>query len=70
MSEEKKKETFTISQKGFLAVFLDHSFYIEIPRLMHSRMYHFIKNGIFRNAELGVGFFFVLSGFFNYVLIA
>lgn len=54
----------------FLAVFLFHSFYTESQAVMNSGAYHFVKKDLFGNGNLGVNFFFVLSGFLiTYLLI-
>ncbi|MFN8277106.1 MAG: acyltransferase [Chitinophagales bacterium] len=54
----------------FFSVFLFHSFYTEVPEVLHSPMYRFVKNDVFGNGNLGVNFFFVLSGFLiTYLLI-
>ncbi len=47
----------------FLVVFFYHGFYTEFDRLSNSPIYQFIKFDIFGNGNLGVNFFFVLSGF-------
>lgn len=47
----------------FLSVFFYHSFHTEIPEIKNSASYHFIKWDIFGNGNIGVNFFFVLSGF-------
>ncbi len=54
----------------FLTVFLYHSFYTEKIEILNNSTYHFIKKKIFYNGDLGVNFFFVLSGFLiTYLLI-
>lgn len=54
----------------FLSVFFHHSFYTEIPIILESDAYQFITKDLFRNGNLGVNFFFVLSGFLiTYLLI-
>lgn len=47
----------------FLSVFLFHSFHTTYPSINKSEIYHFVKRDIFGNGNLGVNFFFVLSGF-------
>lgn len=55
---------------SFLAVFLYHSFSTPIPALQQSAVYQFVKNFLFGNGNLGVNFFFVLSGFLiTYLLL-
>lgn len=54
----------------FLSVFFFHSFYTESDVIRNSSLYGFIKWEIFGNGNLGVNFFFVLSGFLiTYLLI-
>lgn len=47
----------------FLSVFLFHSFHTNYDFIKNEPIYSFIKFGIFGNGNLGVNFFFVLSGF-------
>jgi peptidoglycan/LPS O-acetylase OafA/YrhL len=47
----------------FLSVFFYHSFHTEVVEVKMSDTYHFITKEIFGNGNLGVNFFFVLSGF-------
>jgi len=55
----------------FLAVFLYHSFATSSPEIKNSSLYHLVKHFLFRNGNLGVNFFFVLSGFLiTYLLLA
>jgi len=55
---------------AFLGVFFYHSFYTEIDAIKATDEYRFIK-GVFANGNLGVDFFFVLSGFLIiYLLIS
>ena len=54
----------------FLAVFFFHSFHTEFQEIKSDEYYTLIKKGIFGNGNLGVNFFFVLSGFLiTYLLI-
>lgn len=54
----------------FLSVFFFHSFYTEIDSIKSQSAYYFVKKDIFGNGNLGVNFFFVLSGFLiTYLLI-
>jgi len=54
----------------FLSVFLFHSFHTEFSELKDDQIYLFFKKAIFGNGNLGVNFFFVLSGFLiTYLLI-
>ena len=54
----------------FLAVFLFHSFHTDYDALRDTPIYQFIKRDVFGNGNLGVNFFFVLSGFLiTYLLI-
>lgn len=54
-----------------LFVFLFHSFHTEVPEILNSSTYEFVKFDIFGNGNLGVNFFFVLSGFLiTYLLIS
>lgn len=54
----------------FLSVFFFHSFHTDFDYIKTTDIYHFIKKGIFGNGNLGVNFFFVLSGFLiTYLLI-
>ena len=47
----------------FLSVFLFHSFSTNYSNINESTTYIFIKKTLFGNGNLGVNFFFVLSGF-------
>ena len=47
----------------FLSVFFYHSFYTQYDSILYSPWYQFIKKDVFGNGNLGVNFFFVLSGF-------
>lgn len=54
----------------FLAVFFFHSFHTEYDYIKSDAVYQFIKFNVFENGNLGVNFFFVLSGFLiTYLLI-
>lgn len=54
----------------FLSVFFFHSFHTEFDHIRSSSTYHLIKSEIFGNGNIGVNFFFVLSGFLiTYLLI-
>ncbi|MEQ8303247.1 MAG: acyltransferase [Cyclobacteriaceae bacterium] len=54
----------------FLSVFFFHSFYTESEFLKSLPIYIFVKYTLFGNGNLGVNFFFVLSGFLiTYLLI-
>jgi peptidoglycan/LPS O-acetylase OafA/YrhL len=54
----------------FLSVFFYHSFTTSFDYILNNPAYHFIKKDIFGNGNLGVNFFFVLSGFLiTYLLI-
>lgn len=48
---------------SFLSVFFYHSFFTEFENIKNSGLYYFIKKDVFGNGNLGVNFFFVLSGF-------
>ncbi|NTW31916.1 MAG: acyltransferase [Bacteroidetes bacterium] len=47
----------------FLSVFFYHSFFTEFSEIKNSGIYHFVKRDLFGNGNIGVNFFFVLSGF-------
>lgn len=54
----------------FLSVFFFHSFHTEFEHVKKINLFHFIKKDIFGNGNIGVNFFFVLSGFLiTYLLI-
>ncbi len=54
----------------FLSVFFFHSFFSDNASILNSTSYLFVKKGLFANGNLGVNFFFVLSGFLiTYLLI-
>jgi peptidoglycan/LPS O-acetylase OafA/YrhL len=54
----------------FFLVFGYHSFYTEIPEIANHSTYLFLKKEVFGNGNLGVNFFFVLSGFLITLLLA
>lgn len=47
----------------FLSVFFFHSFHTDYDYIKNSSVYYFVKHFLFGNGNLGVNFFFVLSGF-------
>lgn len=54
----------------FLSVFLFHSFHTEYAYILESKLYQLVKRDVFGNGNIGVNFFFVLSGFLiTYLLI-
>jgi len=54
----------------FLSLFLFHSFHTEYIYIINNPIYHFVKKNICGNGNIGVNFFFVLSGFLiTYLLI-
>jgi len=54
----------------FLSVFLFHSFHTNVEEIKSNEIYDFITNFVFKNGNLGVNVFFVLSGFLiTYLLI-
>jgi peptidoglycan/LPS O-acetylase OafA/YrhL len=77
MSHPKKEpnpETYFKNLNGlrflcFLSVFFYHCFDTQFNHISTSHVYRFVKYGIFSNANLGVNFFFVLSGFLITFLI-
>jgi peptidoglycan/LPS O-acetylase OafA/YrhL len=55
---------------SFLGVFLSHSFYSKNDGIENQEWYKVVKGNIFRDGDLGVSFFFVLSGFLiTYLLL-
>lgn len=55
----------------FVVIFFYHSFHTEFEYIKDSNLYYFITRTIFGNGNIGVNFFFVLSGFLiTYLLIA
>ena len=55
---------------SFLAVFFFHSFHTENEAVKSDSLYIFITKKLFTNGNLGVNFFFVLSGFLiTYLLL-
>ncbi len=71
----KKEKVFFPNLDGlrffcFLSVFLFHSFATDYKYIADSNLYWFVKKIIAGNGNLGVNFFFVLSGFLiTYLLI-
>ena len=54
----------------FLSVFFYHSFYTEYSYIKEAPFYKFVKFQLLANANIGVNFFFVLSGFLiTYLLL-
>lgn len=54
----------------FFSVFIAHSFHSDYDKIYNSKFYFFLKDDVFGNGNLGVNFFFVLSGFLiTYLLI-
>lgn len=54
----------------FLSVFFFHSFATTNPGILSSELYNFLKGTLFANGNMGVNFFFVLSGFLiTYLLL-
>lgn len=54
----------------FLSVFFYHSFDTPFSYIRNSEVHQFVRGGVFEHANLGVNFFFVLSGFLiTYLLI-
>jgi peptidoglycan/LPS O-acetylase OafA/YrhL len=54
----------------FLSVFFYHSFDTSFGYIRQSEAHQFVRQGLFEHANLGVNFFFVLSGFLiTYLLI-
>lgn len=47
----------------FLSVFFFHSFYTDFDYIKNAEGYRIVKNDVFGNGNIGVNFFFVLSGF-------
>ncbi len=75
MSETKKSKIFFPNLDGlrffsFFIVFLTHALSTDNPAIMQLSWYKLIKVRMFSDGELGVSFFFVLSGFLiSYLLI-
>lgn len=73
--QDKQQQIFFENLDGlrflcFLSVFFFHSFYTEYQWIKNNEYYILIKKEIFGNGNLGVNFFFVLSGFLiTYLLI-
>ncbi len=56
---------------SFLAVFFFHSFHSDFEHIKTNNTYTFLTDFLFANGNLGVNFFFVLSGFLiTYLLLA
>ena len=67
-AHQKKNKLFFENLDGlrffcFLSVFLFHSFFTEFDYIKNDSTYTFIKKFLFANGNLGVNFFFVISGF-------
>ena len=75
ISETKKSKIFFPNLDGlrffsFFIVFLTHALSTDNPAIMQLSWYRLIKVRMFSDGELGVSFFFVLSGFLiSYLLI-
>lgn len=75
MNTMKKKKIYFENLDGlrflcFLSVFFFHSFHTEYDYIKENPFYHFLKKDVFGNGNIGVNFFFVLSGFLiTYLLI-
>jgi peptidoglycan/LPS O-acetylase OafA/YrhL len=55
---------------SFLIVFFSHSFFTANEEIISQRWYQILKKDIFLDGDLGVSFFFVLSGFLiTYLLL-
>lgn len=53
----------TIRFLCFLSVFFHHSFFTTSDKILNSEQYRILTRDVFGNGNLGVNFFFVLSGF-------
>ena len=54
----------------FLSVFFFHSFHTDLESIKNNQTYLFFTKTLFKNGNLGVNCFFVLSGFLiTYLLI-
>ncbi len=75
MAEKQKSKIFFPNLDGlrffsFFIVFLTHSLSTENATILNSSWYHGIKMRMFSDGEIGVSFFFVLSGFLiSYLLL-
>jgi len=74
-SQENKTRVFFPNLDGlrffcFLSVFLYHSFATDYEAIRGTQLYYWVKYFLARNGNLGVNFFFVLSGFLiTYLLL-
>ena len=74
--KDKKTKIFFPNLDGlrffcFVSVFFFHSFATRFASIKENGLYHFVKGVLASNGNLGVNFFFVLSGFLiTYLLFA
>lgn len=72
---DKKEKVFFPNLDGlrffsFFIVFLAHSLGTDVPEIKEARWYQYFKVKLFSDGDLGVSFFFVLSGFLiTYLLL-